>query len=164
MTSMRKRPLKRLLCVYLILISLLSLDAFAHPGRTDANGGHYNRSDGTYHFHNGEYVGKQQSYTTNTSLMQPQIKTSGSSEQENSNDDNPHNTNANEYIEVIIITLIFNGLVSPPILAILFDRFIKPFFNLFNISINTSLFIHNAFLQALTTIGILILLQNMTFN
>lgn len=26
---------------------------FAHPGRTDANGGHWNRSTGTYHYHHG---------------------------------------------------------------------------------------------------------------
>lgn len=25
----------------------------SHSGRTDANGGHYNRSTGEYHFHNG---------------------------------------------------------------------------------------------------------------
>jgi len=27
--------------------------AFAHPGRTDANGGHNDRSNGTYHYHHG---------------------------------------------------------------------------------------------------------------
>lgn len=27
--------------------------AYAHPGRTDANGGHYNRSTGEYHYHHG---------------------------------------------------------------------------------------------------------------
>lgn len=29
----------------------------AHPGRTDANGGHYNRKTGEYHYHNGGYSG-----------------------------------------------------------------------------------------------------------
>lgn len=41
----------------LILILLLSiLSAFtvlAHPGKTDSNGGHYNRSTGEYHYHHG---------------------------------------------------------------------------------------------------------------
>lgn len=32
---------------------ILSTTAFAHPGRTDANGGHYDRKTGTYHYHNG---------------------------------------------------------------------------------------------------------------
>lgn len=27
--------------------------AFAHSGRTDSNGGHYDRSDGSYHYHHG---------------------------------------------------------------------------------------------------------------
>ena len=34
----------------LILISLTSL-AGAHPGGLDANGGHYNRKTGEYHYH-----------------------------------------------------------------------------------------------------------------
>lgn len=42
--------------VLLIAILLLSLTvpAYAHPGRTDANGGHYNRSTGVYHYHHGK--------------------------------------------------------------------------------------------------------------
>lgn len=36
-----------------ILVFMLSITAFAHPGRTDANGGHYDRKTGTYHYHNG---------------------------------------------------------------------------------------------------------------
>jgi hypothetical protein len=29
------------------------LVAYAHPGRTDGSGGHYNRSTGEYHYHHG---------------------------------------------------------------------------------------------------------------
>ena len=36
------------LAYLLILASLL----YSHSGRTDSNGGHYNRSTGEYHFHN----------------------------------------------------------------------------------------------------------------
>ena len=36
-----------------VLIILISLTAYAHPGRTDANGGHYDRSTGEYHYHHG---------------------------------------------------------------------------------------------------------------
>lgn len=36
-----------------ILLLLLTVPAYAHPGRTDANGGHYNRSTGEYHYHHG---------------------------------------------------------------------------------------------------------------
>ena len=41
--------------VLLIAVLLLSLTvpAYAHPGKTDDNGGHYNRSTGEYHYHHG---------------------------------------------------------------------------------------------------------------
>ena len=41
--------------VLLIAVLLLSLTVptYAHPGKTDANGGHYNRSTGEYHYHHG---------------------------------------------------------------------------------------------------------------
>lgn len=40
-----------LLCV--LLLVGLTCTAYAHPGRTDANGGHYNHSTGEYHYHHG---------------------------------------------------------------------------------------------------------------
>lgn len=48
---MKKNKYVILLCIALIIF--LSFTAYAHPGRTDGNGGHYNRSDGTYHYHHG---------------------------------------------------------------------------------------------------------------
>lgn len=39
------------LLVFLIL--LCPITALAHSGRTDSNGGHYDRSDGSYHYHHG---------------------------------------------------------------------------------------------------------------
>lgn len=36
-----------------MIILILIVPASAHPGRTDANGGHYNRSTGEYHYHHG---------------------------------------------------------------------------------------------------------------
>ena len=35
------------------LLPLLSISVSAHPGKTDANGGHTNRSTGEYHYHHG---------------------------------------------------------------------------------------------------------------
>lgn len=35
------------------LICVISTIVFAHSGRTDSNGGHYNRSTGVYHYHGG---------------------------------------------------------------------------------------------------------------
>ena len=42
----------RVLLSLLIIASSVTA-ASAHPGRTDANGGHYNRSTGEYHYHHG---------------------------------------------------------------------------------------------------------------
>lgn len=36
-----------------MFLLLFALNVSAHPGRTDSNGGHYNRSTGEYHFHHG---------------------------------------------------------------------------------------------------------------
>lgn len=48
--------MKKTVAILLILIVLLSLGfqsiAMAHSGRTDSNGGHYNRKTGEYHYHN----------------------------------------------------------------------------------------------------------------
>lgn len=37
----------------LLAVFLLTIFAAAHPGRTDDNGGHYNRATGEYHYHHG---------------------------------------------------------------------------------------------------------------
>lgn len=39
--------------VGLMVFVLMVVPAFAHPGRTDSSGGHYNRSTGEYHYHHG---------------------------------------------------------------------------------------------------------------
>ena len=44
---------KRLLAFLLAFLLLLSPTALAHSGKTDANGGHYDRSTGEYHYHHG---------------------------------------------------------------------------------------------------------------
>ncbi len=47
--------LKRWLILILVLfiVSCLPFFAAAHPGKTDANGGHYDRETGEYHYHHG---------------------------------------------------------------------------------------------------------------
>lgn len=41
------------LSLVLVFAGTLLIVVFAHGGRTDANGGHYNRSTGEYHYHHG---------------------------------------------------------------------------------------------------------------
>ena len=48
--------MKKIISAIILLLSLtltMNITAFAHSGRTDANGGHYNRKTGEYHYHNG---------------------------------------------------------------------------------------------------------------
>lgn len=47
--------MKKILCIIIAIVCILSFAilCFAHSGRTDANGGHYDRSTGEYHYHNG---------------------------------------------------------------------------------------------------------------
>lgn len=59
---------------YMLISIVLSIGAIqtvsAHPGRTDANGGHWDRSAGTYHYHNGGSSGNSggiSSYTPSPS-------------------------------------------------------------------------------------------------
>lgn len=43
--------------ILLTIFIVISSVSFAHPGRTDSNGGHYNRSTGEYHYHDGSSSG-----------------------------------------------------------------------------------------------------------
>lgn len=54
---------QKLISISLVFILLFSfmLPAFAHPGRTDSEGGHWDRANSEYHYHNGEYAGRTQS-------------------------------------------------------------------------------------------------------
>lgn len=42
------------IALILFLGILATIESFAHPGRTDSNGGHWDYSTGTYHYHNGK--------------------------------------------------------------------------------------------------------------
>lgn len=45
--------MRRLLCFVAVLLILSAPFALAHSGRTDSDGGHYDRSTGEYHYHHG---------------------------------------------------------------------------------------------------------------
>src|SRR6185369_16175029 len=45
--------MKRIILLVWLALGLLPSLSLSHPGRTDANGGHYNRKTGEYHYHNG---------------------------------------------------------------------------------------------------------------
>ena len=67
------------LCVFILVFCLGSSFALAHPGRTDSNGGHWDRSTGEYHYHDGSSAGKNResnsySYTYSTPLPWQEIE------------------------------------------------------------------------------------------
>lgn len=49
-----KRKIIAAIAILFIVLSFPS-SVYAHPGRTDSNGGHWDRKNGTYHYHNGGY-------------------------------------------------------------------------------------------------------------
>ncbi len=57
----------KILGIITMVVSMNSSLVFAHSGRTDSNGGHYNRSTGVYHYHNGGSSTKSSSTSTSTS-------------------------------------------------------------------------------------------------
>lgn len=49
---MHHRHIQLILAILLLVIGF-AVSVFAHPGRTDSRGGHYDRSTGIYHYHHG---------------------------------------------------------------------------------------------------------------
>ena len=48
-----RRLFKRVCAILLLFVMIIPpVTSDAHPGRTDSNGGHYNRKTGEYHYHN----------------------------------------------------------------------------------------------------------------
>jgi hypothetical protein len=46
--------MKKLCQIFIIVfVMTTALTLYAHSGRTDSSGGHYNRSTGEYHYHHG---------------------------------------------------------------------------------------------------------------
>ena len=62
---MSKAHLKFIAALPLIIILSLQTFSFAHPGRTDANGGHFDRSTGEYHYHTKSTTSQTSSENTN---------------------------------------------------------------------------------------------------
>ena len=62
--------MKKFIC-FCTAIFLFTFTVYSHPGRTDSNGGHYNRSTGEYHYHNGDYAGREQSGSTSPKEEKP---------------------------------------------------------------------------------------------
>lgn len=65
---------KTYLFIFSLAILIIIFQLNAHSGRTDSNGGHYNRKTGVYHYHNSGH-----SRTSSYNSYKPKIKVKTSS-------------------------------------------------------------------------------------
>ena len=101
---------KQIVLMAFFIIFIFGLcTVFAHPGRTDADGGHYNHSTGEYHYHTGEYAGR---YNYSTGDYHEGIHTEA--------DDDSEETSIGEIVFNVIMSILVVGFhfVLPIIYAI----------------------------------------------
>lgn len=67
------------LCIAVLLVLFIPMDGLAHSGRTDSNGGHYNRKTGEYHYHNSGNSSKKSNKSSSGSSSKKKSTSSGSS-------------------------------------------------------------------------------------
>lgn len=115
----------------LIFTLILTLNVFAHPGRTDSNGGHYDRSTGEYHYHDGEHAGKKQSdkkdseynysgKTNNNSLFDGDLF-----REDELTEEQKRKLFLSELSSDMFVALFFGFLLSVPIFFFIFLRFFE---------------------------------------
>ena len=116
------------LLIWMLLILFLAsiVNVFAHPGRTDQNGGHWDRKAGTYHYHTGEYAGKGGGGSSKSEYV-PSTPTPYKPPTDNPYRENRTITEENtpkklSVIETIILFIVF----SPFALGLFFFLFLLP--------------------------------------
>jgi len=67
--------MKKLTITVLVIFALSAAIAFAHPGGRDAYGGHYDKSTGEYHVHEGPLEGRK--YKSQENMLKVLKKTEG---------------------------------------------------------------------------------------
>lgn len=130
--------MKRLCLVlvgFLFLSLLLTFTAIAHSGRTDGNGGHYDKSTGEYHYHHGypahKHIGGECPYNFHDDTNH--------SSSSNSSNRAEKSVSATEWVGIVFSTLLIIflflaiGLGACPILHMILApvlHFIEKKFNL----------------------------------
>lgn len=94
----------------LVFCVLFAISTFAHPGRTDSNGGHWDRKNGTYHFHTGEYAGKGSSGSSSSSEYVPFTPPYEPPTENPYRTDNA-DTNAEKWYEIVLPLLVIVCLI-----------------------------------------------------
>lgn len=102
------RLLKLLVCI--ALCSCFTVVAFAHPGRTDSNGGHTNRRTGEYHYHHGKPEHQHYDYDGDGDLDCPYSFDSKAGNSKQDSSEKPKKA-SNGYFKPIIGCLLLYGVV-----------------------------------------------------
>lgn len=128
--------IKRISKIFFLLFVLIFVSfsfLYSHGGRTDSNGGHYNRSTGEYHYHHG--YGPHQhpngicpydnDYNTNNNGTVSNTNNSNYTDKSSSNTNNIKTESKDYTLENIIGNLIFYSIIAFfigfPIYAIIKD-------------------------------------------
>lgn len=127
---MKRKFFKTFLILFILILQFI-VTVNAHPGRTDSNGGHYDRSTGEYHYHNGEHAGKKQSdkkdseynysgKTNNNSLFDGDLF-----REDELTEEQKRKLFLSELSSDIFVALFFGFLLSVPIFFFIFLRFFE---------------------------------------
>ena len=98
-----------LLIAGLLLISTISIMAYAHSGGTDSSGGHYDKSTGEYHYHHGcpahQHIGGRcpYDYHDNTDYS---VSSSSMASKSSSASSNTYNNSSSDEDPIIAIPII----------------------------------------------------------
>lgn len=123
-----------LIVIALIICSAFVIQAYAHSGRTDAYGGHWDRSTGTYHYHSGGYSKSNNLYVSDYPTVSPTLEPVGTeslhlTESEKSVESNSDvKYSFGDWVLIIVI----NGLWIIPILVGIFTSLCESIVNHFN--------------------------------
>ena len=99
------RVKKLLLAIFIVIFIFLNpLCSFAHSGRTDSNGGHYDRTTGEYHYHHG-YPAHQ--HTNGICPYNFVDKTNHNSNTSNNSNNNSSNESTGFFVFLGILSLPF---------------------------------------------------------
>lgn len=128
--------MKKRILLILALFLYLSATAIAHPGKTDANGGHYDHDTGQYHYHHGyeahQHTGGACPYDfddkTGENSGSPSSGTGSASNSGLASDPTsvPERTNDSESTLSLIWRIVSIILFGPPMLFFAFLFFVVP--------------------------------------
>ena len=93
------------ICLAIIFIFSFSFKSSAHPGSTDAYGGHYDRSTGEYHYHHGYPAHSHSNGCPYNYDDKTNHDSSSSSQSNGNNNDDNHQLTIEDGIRIVLASL-----------------------------------------------------------